>query len=64
MEGVLDVLPGRLGRLCGHQGAPGSLACGCSFGSGRGLVIEVGGEGMWMRWRKSMGMRMRRKWWF
>ena len=37
--------PGCCGRLCGGQAASGSLACGCSFGFGRGLVDEVGGEG-------------------
>ena len=43
--GVRGVLPGCLGCLCGGLGASGSLACGCSFGSGRGLVDEVRGEG-------------------
>ena len=40
---VPSVLPGSLGRLCGGQGAPCSLACGRSFG--RGFADEVGGEG-------------------
>ena len=44
--GVPDVLPGCLGRLCGGRGASGSLACGRSFGFGRGFVDEVGGRGM------------------
>ena len=39
------MLPGCLGRLFGGRGAPGCLACGRSFGFGRGLVDEVGGEG-------------------
>ena len=43
--GVPGVLPGCLGRLCGHQGAPGSLACGRSFGFGRGFADKVGGDG-------------------
>ena len=43
--GVRGVLPGCLGRLCGGRGAPGCLACGGSFGFGRGLVDEVRGEG-------------------
>ena len=34
--GVPGVLPGCLGPLCGGRGASGSLACGCSFGFGRG----------------------------
>ena len=42
---VPGVLPGCLGRLCGGRGAPGSLACGRSFGFGRRFVDEVGGEG-------------------
>ena len=37
--------PGCLGCLCGGRGASGSLACGCSFGFGRGFVDEVWGEG-------------------
>ena len=43
--GVPGVLPGCLGRLCWRQGAPGSLACGRSFGFVRGFVDEVGGDG-------------------
>ena len=38
------VLLGCLGRLCGGQGVPGSLACGRSFAFCRGNVDEVGGE--------------------
>ena len=45
LGGVPGVLPGCLGRLSGGRGASGSLACGCSFGFGRGFVDEVGGEG-------------------
>ena len=41
---VPGVLPGCLGCLCGSPGAPGSLACGRSFGFGRGFVDEVGRE--------------------
>ena len=40
--GATGVLSGCLGRLCGAQGASGSLACGCSFGFGCGFVNEVG----------------------
>ena len=43
--GFPGVLPGCLGRLCGGRGGPGCLARGRSFGFGRGLVDEVGGEG-------------------
>ena len=43
--GVRRVLTGCLGCLCAGQRASGSLACGCSFGFGRCLVDEVGGEG-------------------
>ena len=43
--GVPGVLPGCLCRLCGDSGAPGSVACGRSFGSCRGFVDELGGEG-------------------
>ena len=43
--GFPGVLTGCLSRLCGGRGVPGSLACGRSFGSSRGLVDEVGGEG-------------------
>ena len=39
------LLPGCLGCLTGGQAASGSLACGCSFAFGRGMVDEVGGEG-------------------
>ena len=42
--GVQSVDLGCLGCLCGGRGASGSVACGCSFGFGRGLVDEVGGE--------------------
>ena len=45
MGGFLGVLPGCLGRLFGGPGASSSLACGCSFGFGRGFVDEAGGEG-------------------
>ena len=45
MGGFPGVLPGCLGRLCGGRWVPSSLACGRSFGSSRGLVDEVGGEG-------------------
>ena len=45
LGGVQGVLPGCLGRLRGGRQASSSLACGCSFGFGRGLVDEVGGEG-------------------
>ena len=64
--GFPGVLPGCLGRLCGARGVPGSLACGRSFGFCRGLVDEVGGEGggQRLRWRTSMRLRTRRKWWF
>ena len=41
---IQGVLPGCRGCLCGGQGASRSLACGCSFGLGRGLVDEVKGE--------------------
>ena len=43
--GARGVLPGCLSCLCGGRGASGSLACGCFFGFGRGIVDEVGGEG-------------------
>ena len=64
--GVHGVLLGCLGGLCGVRGASGSLACSCSFGSGRAFVDEVGGEGggRRRRWRTSMRMRTRWKWWF
>ena len=45
VEGFCDLLPGCLGCLCGGRGAPGSLACGCSFVFCCGFVDEVGGEG-------------------
>ena len=45
VRGFPGVLSGRLGRLCGGRGVPGSLAWGRSFGFCRGLVDEVTGEG-------------------
>ena len=64
--GVWCCVGGVLGRLAGGRGVPGSLACGRSFGFGRGLVDEVGGEwgGRRMRWRTWMRMRTRRKCFF
>ena len=44
LGGFCSVLPGCLGCLCGGQGVPGSLTCGCSFDFCRRLVDEVGGK--------------------
>ena len=44
-RGFPGLLPGRWGRPCSCRGVSGRQVCGCSFGFGRGLVDEVGGEG-------------------
>ena len=63
--GVRGVVLGCRGCLCGGRGAFSSLACGCSFGLGRGFVDAVrGGGGRRRWWRRLMRMRTRRKWWF